>query len=137
MPDLPDTLRQAQDQLDELESLIDLHSDDIIEQLAEEGEYRGLYQDRVIEAMVEADQEVSKAETQFFNYEEDLKQVLKGEKSPEELLEENGVNSRKDQYQHSYRTAVELSHRYDRLEAQFKALNQVMQKNGLGEIEQE
>lgn len=137
MSDLPNTIQQAQDQLDELEGLIDLHSQDLIEELAENGGYRGHYQDQVVEAMVEADQKVSKAEQEFFDYEEGLKEVLKGEKRPEDLEEENGVSSQKDQYQHKYRSAVELSHRYDRLDAQFKALSKIMDQNGLGEIQEE
>lgn len=137
MGQLPDTLEKAQTQLDELEGLIDLHSNEIIEELAENGEYQGLYQDKIVETMVEADQEVSKAETEFFNYEEDLKEVLKGEKRPEKLEEETGVPTTEDQYQHNYRKAVELSHRYDRLEAQFKALSKIMKQNHLGQLQEE
>lgn len=131
---LPKTLRYTKDQLDETETLIDLHSEEIIKALTSEREYEGLYEDKLVEQMVSTSQQASNAETQFFNYESDLQDFLQGEKRRQEVREDHDISVERPQYQNAFRSASQISNRYDRLERQFRALSKVMEQNGMDNL---
>lgn len=84
---LPKTLRRAQEKLDEVEGLMQLHADEVVSALTSESRYHGAYSEEMIRTYVEADRASSNAEVQFFNYEEDFEKMLGKEKRPEDIVE--------------------------------------------------
>lgn len=80
---LPKTLELAQDRLDEAEANLDLLADELVDSLtSEEREYRGLYEDKVVESAVKTGTQVHNARQQFNDYEDDFEGLLEGEENP-------------------------------------------------------
>lgn len=131
---LPKTLKHAQNKLDEAEGLMQLHTEEVVQALTDEVEYRGSYADKLIQSYVGANRASNNAETQFFNYEKGLEKMLKGENLPEEVAESYDIPPDLQQYQHAFTSASNISNRSERLERQFEALSTVMKQNGMEDI---
>lgn len=134
---LNQTLEYAHEELGKAEAMLDLHTGEMVSHLAEEENYQRFYEDELVESIVKADRAVSNAETQFFNYEQKLREVIKGDKPSEELVEEENISPGLDTYAHLYRAAVTASRRRDKVKRQFNAVSQIMQQNDMSELKEQ
>jgi len=129
---LSKTLQVANERLDHAQGLLELHSDEIIAVAKENKEYRGLYEDELIDTAVSASQHSTNARTQFYNYEDDFKKFLQGEQTAEQIMEQHDVAPNLQQYIRAYESAVQVTKRRERLEQRIKALSHFMEAKEIG-----
>lgn len=134
---LPKTLEIAKERLDEAEGLMNLHSDQVVNALTGETEYRGDYEEELIQQTVKASQQASNARTQFFNYEKQFEDVLNNKAIGQEVRAEYDIPANLEEYKRAYESAENIALRHERLKDQIKGLSKIMENNDMGNLWQQ
>lgn len=134
---LEQTIRYANQKLDRAEALLELHSEELTEHLAENEPYTGNYEEELLRQVRDTGTAVRNAENQFLRYEETYAEIKLGEEPLGTAEEQHGTPATTDQHNHLYREAHKAVNRHETLQQQFKALSQIMEQNGLTDLQHE